>query len=105
MKPIDFRNATFAHLRATVLVGDRAAVAAAWAAHGPGTTRNVAILSGIDILTFRPRTTELYQAGFVQMLNTDGGNEGIYGWRTQEQHETWIQQQRANAISQQMQLI
>lgn len=104
MKPLDFRNATFAHLRATVLQGDRARVLEAWVQHGPGTTREVAAKAGIDILTFRPRTTELCQAGFLDTTN-DAGREGVYRVLTRPEHAAWFAAQRRAATENQMQLI
>jgi hypothetical protein len=64
MKPIDYRNETFAQVYARV-EGSRAEVLAAWCAHGPCTTKELAERSGLSLLSLRPRTTELYQAGFV----------------------------------------
>lgn len=79
MKPIDHRNETWEALQERVQ-GLRLAVLDAWRAHGPGTTREVARRSGIDLLTFRPRTTELVQLGLVQLVPTTQhlGREGIY---------------------------
>lgn len=82
MKPFDFRNATWSDLQATVQ-GRRLAVLAAWREHGPGTTRAVALKAGMDILAFRPRTTELYQLGLIDLAPTAHGtrnteHEGIY---------------------------
>jgi hypothetical protein len=37
----------------------------AWVVYGPGTTREVAAKAGIDLLTFRPRSTELLQVGLL----------------------------------------
>lgn len=104
MRPIDFRNATFAHLRATVLQGGRARVLEAWIQHGPGTTREVADKTGIDILTFRPRTTELCQAGFLAAIN-DAGREGIYRVLTIPEHAAWFADQQRAALDAQLQLI
>lgn len=78
MIPIDFRNATFESLQAGMTRAQRA-VLDAWEEFGPGTTRNVAALSGIDILTFRPRTTDLVQLGFVVLDEVqDRKGEGRY---------------------------
>lgn len=76
MKPIDYRNATFADLQER-LAGDRERVLAAWRKHGPCTTEDLAALSGIPLLTLRPRNTELVQLGFVVLA---GGNKrsGVY---------------------------
>lgn len=64
MKPIDYRNATYADL-SDQLKGMRHTVLEAWRTHGPATTERLAELSGLSILTLRPRTTELFQLGFV----------------------------------------
>jgi predicted ArsR family transcriptional regulator len=77
MKPVDFRNETFAQIQERVS-GDRQRVLAAWLEHGPCTTAELAAKSGIPILTLRPRTTDLYQLGFVICVEeeTSGGPTG-----------------------------
>lgn len=101
MKPIDYRNATFHSIRGQ-LEGMRRAVLEAWVQFGPGTTRGVSEKSGIDILTFRPRTTDLFQLGLVHLLNEDQpGIEGIYAATLQVDWDRW----RETQISHQMQLI
>lgn len=91
MKPTDFRDATFEKLRESLwLAGKRWEVYQAFLAHGPGTTRQVAMASGIDLLTFRPRTTELCEAGFVALADGQAkGAEGVYRARTREEFEEW----------------
>ena len=64
MKPVDYRNATWAEIQRN-LSGMKRRVYEAWLRHGPGTTADVAVKSGISILTFRPRTTDLFQMGLV----------------------------------------
>lgn len=54
------------------------AVYEAWVVYGPGTTRQLAIKSGIDLLTFRPRTTDLCDLGLVELVDSERGSEGIY---------------------------
>jgi hypothetical protein len=76
MKPIDLRNATWNEVREQ-LAGRMLVVYEAWQKHGPGTTREIAERSGLDLLTVRPRTTELYQLNFVALLGCDH-KEGIY---------------------------
>jgi hypothetical protein len=76
MKPIDLRNATWNEVREQ-LAGRMLVVYEAWQKHGPGTTREIAERSGLDILTVRPRTTELYQLNFVALLGFVN-KEGIY---------------------------
>ncbi|HTJ78521.1 MAG TPA: hypothetical protein VL357_05955 [Rariglobus sp.] len=68
MKPIDFRNATYADLQER-LTGLRQAVFDAWLRYGPCSTEHLAEVSGISILTLRPRTTELVQLGFVRLAD------------------------------------
>lgn len=80
MKPIDYRNDTWESLQER-LTALRLAALHAWREHGPGTTREVARRAGMDILTFRPRTTELHQLGYVvlQQGESEGrGTEGVY---------------------------
>lgn len=75
MDPVDYRNLTWQALSEKV-AGARMAVWIAWCKHGPGTTREVAEKSGIDILTFRPRTTELFDLGFVELVPGAGRTGG-----------------------------
>lgn len=80
MKPIDYRNTTFNELKGH-LHGMRIAAYEAYLDHGPGTTRQVAEASGMDILTLRPRTTELLQLGFLELVPDPDGHrskEGTY---------------------------
>lgn len=81
MDPIDYRNITWKEIQDR-LSGLRHRCWLAWLNHGPGTTREVAYCAGIDLLTFRPRTTELYQLGFLQIAEEKDGHEGVYRART-----------------------
>lgn len=85
MKPTDLRNATWREVL-THLTEDLVRVHLAWQSHGPGTTREVAQKSGISILTFRPRTTDLYKLGLV-VLVTHEASEGIYAHRSRDDAE------------------
>lgn len=78
MKPIDFRNETYRDLQDR-LQGMRLAALRAWQLYGPGTTREIAAKARIDILTFRPRTTELCQLGLVELVEGQEGSEGHEG--------------------------
>lgn len=93
MKPIDIRNGNWSTIRAG-LTGRLQAIYAAWLAHGPGTTRAVALRSGRDLLSLRPRTTDLYQLGLVELVGRDPREGGIYRARSQAEWEQW---QRASA--------
>ncbi|HMO03914.1 MAG TPA: hypothetical protein PKC67_02495 [Kiritimatiellia bacterium] len=78
MKPTDFRDMTFEDLQQS-LSGMRRSVYEAWLLHGPGTTAEVALRAQISLLTFRPRTTDLYQAGLVELQpGQKAGHEGRY---------------------------
>ncbi len=120
MNPTHFRDLTFAELQSRL--GDlRLRVFEAWRRHGPGTTRAMAAQAGIDLLTFRPRTTELVQLGLVMLApadhpspsgrGTEGegerapSHEGVYQARTLEEFTAWRQANQQLAISHQQQLI
>ena len=61
------------------LVHLRLSVYEALLEHGPCTTRELATACHIDLLTVRPRMTELLQCGFVVDISKAGsGHEGIY---------------------------
>ena len=107
MKTTDFRNATFAGLRRD-MNESLEAVYKAWVKHGPGTTRQIATLSEIDILTLRPRTTDLTKTGLVVLAadkDQQAGHEGVYRARTQEEWDTWFAGIHADLVSGQQQLI
>lgn len=99
MKPVDFRDETFERLRSG-MEGARRAVYHAWVVHGPGTTRECAGRCGIDLLTLRPRTTELVEIGLVRCV---GGRNGEGEYRAASPEE-WEDFRRAQ-VDGQMQLI
>lgn len=76
MKPIDYRNETWANIRER-LKGDRIKVLAALREHGPCTTRALASAMEWDILNVRPRVTELVQLHFADCTQRVG-SEGVY---------------------------
>lgn len=93
MSPIDHRNLTFKDL-CSRLVHLRQSVYDALSHHGPCTTRELAHESGLDLLTVRPRVTELVQLGFAQCLDVDG-HEGRYRALTIAEAEAlFIERQR-----------
>lgn len=77
MKPIDHRNTTFQSIRAR-LNGARVAVYDLLLKEGPCTTRELAARSPLDLLTIRPRVTELVQLGLAVCDPEHKGPEGIY---------------------------
>lgn len=111
MKPIDFRNATFDTVQ-TYIAGQREAVLAAWRKHGPGTTAEVCARATMSILSFRPRTTELYQLGFVTLAEDQGTKgprdqgtkEGTYRVRTDPELREWVRLQQHFARNPQREL-
>lgn len=98
MKPADLRNATF-HSLVGGLSRQRLEVWRAWSAHGPGTTRAIAARAGMDILSFRPRSTELYQLGLLELLcDETAGHEGVYRARTNVETDRWLESRKREGI-------
>jgi len=95
MKPIDYRNATFADLQRHI-TGDRMRVLAAWKKHGPCTTEDLAERCSISILSLRPRTTELLQLGFVILM---GGKKrgGVYRAAEYQEVTSYFHEQQSLA--------
>jgi len=90
MKPIDFRNETFAGIQNRIS-GSRACVLEAWRTFGPCTTEQLAERSRLSLLSLRPRTTELFQLGYVCLADAqESGLEGTYRVRTQPEHAAWV---------------
>lgn len=80
MSPIDYRNTTFAEIKGR-LHGDRLTVLEALQLHGPTTTRNLAHTMEWDILSVRPRVSELVKLGLVEIVPDAEGHiarEGVY---------------------------
>ncbi len=107
MKPIDHRNATWNEVREN-LAGRRLAVYSELARLGPCTTQDLAALSGMDILTVRPRVTELVQLGFAVLIppanREKPGREGIYKALPEEQALQVFRARQAEAASGQLNL-
>lgn len=104
MRPIDFRNETFFDLQSRIK-DQRELVLNGWRRHGPGTTEEVAERTCISILSFRPRTTELFQLGFLMLAETQPSKgEGVYRARTEAEHDLWFREQRIAALSDQREL-
>jgi hypothetical protein len=95
MKPIDYRNATFAEIQDRI-AGDRLRVLEAWRMHGPCTTEDLAVRSGIPILTLRPRTTELGQLGFL-VLMAGGKRGGVYRAASADEALSYFHEQQGAA--------
>lgn len=65
--PSEIRDAQFRCLDPKTLTGLRRRCYYELLWHGPATTRDLAGRLGADILSVRPRVTELYQAGLVTL--------------------------------------
>lgn len=92
MIPIQFRNTTFRELQSR-LVHLRLSVWEALAHYGPCTTRELSRECGMDLLTLRPRMTELVQLGFAECLDTEG-HEGRYRALTLAEAEAAFEQRQ-----------
>lgn len=104
MKPIDFRDATFEGMQ-VYIAGQREAVLGAWRVHGPGTTAEVCGRAGMSILSFRPRTTELLELGFVCLTDVQPvKGEGTYRVRTVSEHLGWLNEKSRDARNTQREL-
>ena len=80
MSPATIRDLNWTELQSR-LSGLRASVYEALRMHGPCTTRDLAERAHLDILTVRPRVTELCEIGFAECTGRAAG-EGIYRART-----------------------
>ncbi len=100
MAPIDYSIATWREIQGR-LVNLRASVYEALMEHGPCTTRELAQACGIDLLTVRPRITELAQLGFVVCLDGQG-HEGVYSALTIAGAEDLFRARQAAATNPQL---
>lgn len=103
MQTIDYRNETFEQIRGRV-DGLRERIWNHLLDRGePLTTRQIADETGIDLLTVRPRVTELVQIGFAEV---DGvaGREGRYRAISQFMARAAYQVAKAKATAPQMML-
>jgi predicted transcriptional regulator len=103
MTTTDIRNESFTTLR-DKLNDLRRDVLCDLATHGPCTTRQLATLSRRDILTVRPRVTELLHCGLVVLHDRDGG-EGVYRVALQSEWEAWRDQQLEEQTTGQLQMM
>jgi hypothetical protein len=86
MKPTDYRDMTWEEVKEH-LVEDRLRVYHGLQMWGPCTTRQLAGLIGMDLLTVRPRMTELCQMDFAEERDVPAkrrildraAREGYYG--------------------------
>ena len=76
MKPSDVRNLSWAEVQGR-LTADRQRVYAGLGRFGVCTTRVLAGFMGMDVLSVRPRITELCELGLVECVGVEG-REGLY---------------------------
>lgn len=76
MTPSAIRDLNWTELQSRVS-GLRATVHEALRMHGPCTTRQLAARAGLDILTVRPRVTELCQLGFAAEVSLSPYASGL----------------------------
>jgi predicted transcriptional regulator len=102
MQAIDFRNATYESVKEQVLTAEkRWRVYSSLLNDGPGTTRQVAARLEVEVHAIRPRFTELYQSGFIdlvpdQVVTKEGG---VYFARTAEEFSEWLAARPERAVS------
>lgn len=92
MNPNFFGIKTWRELQGR-LIHLRLSVYEALLEHGPCTTRELAAACHIDLLTVRPRMTELVQLGFAVCLD-EGGHEGRYQALTLAEAETAFEERK-----------
>lgn len=95
MNPADIRDLNWQQLRERVS-GLRAEVHFALQREGPCTTRQLAEKTGLDLLTVRPRVTELVALGFAECTGRAAG-EGIYRARSYDEALANFNEQQALA--------
>lgn len=95
MTATDIRNANFEQLRDS-LEERRREVYEAFVCHGPCTTRQLADAARMDILSVRPRASELVDIGLLVITGFDtsrGKREGIYRATDLNEWRAWHAQQ------------
>jgi len=95
MSPINYRDATWRDIQGR-LCSLRASVYEALLEFGPCTTRELTRYCDIDLLSIRPRMTELVQLGFAECLD-NRGTEGTYRALTATEAEAVFAARKAAA--------
>ena len=91
----DIRDLNWQSIQERV-TGLRETVHSALLGVGPCTTRQLAEKSKIDLLTVRPRVTELVELGFAECTGRDAG-EGVYRALSYKEAMNKFQERRAIA--------
>lgn len=99
MKPVDYRNENWFTIR-NRLEGFRQLVYSALLQQGPCTSRELSERSELDILSVRPRLTELGELGLAECVGGANG-EGIYrAISLADAGETWLKRRRESRTGQ-----
>ncbi len=77
MKPVDYRNETWADIQDR-LNGDRMAVYLALSRVGPCTTIDLAAAMDKPVTSVRPRETELFDLDLAELADSERRREGVY---------------------------
>jgi len=104
MKPIDIRNENWADLKDRVCADRLNIYAALSMAPAPITTRQLAEAMGMDLLTVRPRVTELCELFLVECVGRDG-RDGLYVAVPWTRAENNFERAKAAAMDEQMVLL
>jgi predicted transcriptional regulator len=96
--PSQIRDTNFHRLRGSLDFRRAAVLDAITHAVEPRTTRQLAARMGRDVLSIRPRVTELVQVGLVVCTGRDDG-EGLYRAATQAEWEAWQQAQLSTQMA------
>lgn len=104
MKPIDYRNETWADIQARLDLM-RETVYRGYQIHGACTTRELADKMGLERDTVRPRNTELVELGYVELAYPDlPGRAGVYQAVPLAVAIARFNQKKAEALQQQLPL-
>jgi len=101
VKPIDFRNETWASVQDR-LSGLREVVYRGLEAHGPVTTLDLAARLNISGFSVRPRVTELCQLGLAKVVDGTPRSEGRYEAVPMIVAEAWFVREKDAATASQM---
>lgn len=104
LKTTDIRNANFHALRDDEINDRQRSVLNYLAAVGPATTRQLSEAMHWDVLSVRPRVTELLSLGLVRLAGR-AGKEGVYAVVAFEEWQTWRRELLGETVSCQQQLL
>jgi predicted transcriptional regulator len=103
MKPVDIRNENFASIYHR-LEGDRLDCYLDLKRHGPATTRKLAERMHLDVLSVRPRVSELFKMGAVSLFGREAG-DGVYAARWDAEWMTWFRDEHLRATCGEQELL